>query len=271
MSAARIFHSLTAHIFPTATMPAKPKTSHASSKAPSRRVPSQARAEHTVSVIFEATAQVLNEHGEEALSTNRIAERAGVSIGSLYQYFSSKEAIVLAMLFRERDQMMKKLDALLADADPASGDPGKSDPRHILRAFIRHYIQAFGTGAPGYRRLMRLAWRLDQDQALIHSMREASERIAMHLHRLNHPLLKTPTPAVAFVLTRLLAGTVRSASLEESPLLGTREFEDALVDACWGVMAKQSAAASGAVRKRSTPQPKRRTKAAASSSPQKKK
>jgi AcrR family transcriptional regulator len=215
-------------------MPTK-RHSTASARSTARRTPSQARSGQTIRIIFEATAQVLHDHGEAALTTNRIAERAGVSIGTLYQYFDSKEAIVLAMLAREREQVMGTLDALLSGAGSAS-DPLEHDPRTVLRAFIRHYVQAFGSGAPGHRALIRLAWRLDHQQVLVQSLREASDRIALHIGRMNHPLLRSPSPATAFVMTRLLAGTVRSASLEDSPLLGTVEFEDALVNACWGVM-----------------------------------
>jgi AcrR family transcriptional regulator len=178
----------------------------------------------------------LNEFGEAALTTNRIAQRAGVSVGTLYQYFDSKESIVLAMLARERGQVMSTLDQLLSNADSENHDPIRSDPRLILRAFIRRYVDAFGTGAPGRRALIRFAWSLDKQQMLVQSLREASDRIALHIGRMKHPLLRPPSPAMAFVMTRLLAGTVRSASLEDSPLLGTIEFENALVDACWGVM-----------------------------------
>lgn len=197
-----------------------------------RRRPSQPRAEQTVQVIFEATAQVLRDDGEAALNTNRIAERAGVSIGTLYQYFDSKEAIVLAMLARERERVMRGLEAMLADATPPD-----ADPQALLRRFVRLYVQAFGSGGPGRRALIRLAWRLDGHEAIVHSIREASERIATHLQRLGHPQLRPPTPAMLFVLTRTLAGTVRFAALEASPLLGTAAFEDELVNACWGVMA----------------------------------
>jgi AcrR family transcriptional regulator len=212
-------------------MPTKPRSNSTAPLAPKRRIPSQARAEHTIQTIFEATAQVLNEFGESALTTNRIAQRAGVSIGTLYQYFDSKEAISLAMLTRDRSEVMATLDRLLAEVKSAG-----ADPRAVLRAFIRHYVEAFGTGAPGQRALIRLAWRLDSQQVIVQSLREASDRIALHIETMKHPLLRAPTPAMAFVLTRLLAGAVRSASLEDSPLLGTAEFEDALVNACWGVM-----------------------------------
>lgn len=213
-------------------MPRQPDTARKPPSTPARRQPSQVRAEQTVRTIFEATAQVLDEHGEAALTTNRIAERAGVSIGTLYQYFDSKEAIVVAMLARERERVMQRLEALLGSADA-----GIDEPRQVLREYIRLYVQAFGTGARGGRALVRLAWRLDRHQAIHQSMREAGERIASHFQLLNHPSIRPPTPAMAFVLTRLLAGTVRSAALEESPLLGSAAFEDELVNACWGVMA----------------------------------
>jgi AcrR family transcriptional regulator len=218
------------------SMPIKRRPTAVPPSSPSRRIPSQARSAQTIRIIFDATAQVLNDHGEAALTTNRIAARAGVSIGTLYQYFDSKEAIVLAMLAREREEVMATLDQLLSKADSADPDPLRSDPRMLLRAFIHRYVAAFGSGAPGRRALVKLAWRLDHQQALVLSLREASDRIALHLQRFKHPLLRPPSPVITFVLTRLLAGAVRSASLEDSPLLGTAEFEDELVNACWGVM-----------------------------------
>jgi hypothetical protein len=53
---------------------------------------------------------------------------------------------------------------------------------------------------------------------------------------MNHPALRAPTPAMGFVLTRLLAMTVRAAAVERSPLLGTAAFEQELFNACWGVL-----------------------------------
>ncbi len=55
-----------------------------------RKLPKQDRARATVDYLVKATAQILAEDGTDRLSTNRIAERAGVSVGSLYQYFPNK-------------------------------------------------------------------------------------------------------------------------------------------------------------------------------------
>jgi AcrR family transcriptional regulator len=65
-----------------------------------RKRPVQQRSKTTVDVILLAAAQVFEVHGYAAGTTNRIAERAGVSIGTLYQYFPSKEAIAVALLER---------------------------------------------------------------------------------------------------------------------------------------------------------------------------
>jgi AcrR family transcriptional regulator len=65
-----------------------------------RKLPKQARSGATVEAILEAAAQVFESRGYAAGTTNRIAERAGVSIGSLYQYFPNKDAILVALVHR---------------------------------------------------------------------------------------------------------------------------------------------------------------------------
>ena len=66
-----------------------------------RRIPRQARAEETVAAILEGAAQVLEAGGLAAFTTNAVAERAGVSIGTLYQYFGDKNALIRALAERE--------------------------------------------------------------------------------------------------------------------------------------------------------------------------
>lgn len=75
----------------------------------SRRKPTQDRAEATVTAILDATAELLVRDGYAKASTNRIARRAGVSIGSLYHYFDDKDAIVKALVERV---VQRQLEAL---------------------------------------------------------------------------------------------------------------------------------------------------------------
>lgn len=65
-----------------------------------RKPPRQVRSQVTVEAIVEASARVFVEEGFESATTNRIAEVAGVSVGSLYQYFPNKESLVRALLIR---------------------------------------------------------------------------------------------------------------------------------------------------------------------------
>ena len=70
----------------------------------------------TVNSLLEATARILVREGFDKASTNRIAEVAGVSVGSLYQYFPSKEALVAALIDRHNQEVMQAVQGELAEA-----------------------------------------------------------------------------------------------------------------------------------------------------------
>lgn len=80
-----------------------------------RKNASQARSRATIDALIEATARILVREGFEKASTNRIAEIAGVSIGSLYQYFPSKEALVAAVIDRHNAEIMELVRAALTE------------------------------------------------------------------------------------------------------------------------------------------------------------
>ncbi len=112
---------------------------HIVDKAPlptHRRVPRQERARFTVAAILEAAAVVIDEGGWAQASTNRIAERAGVSIGSLYQYFPNKEAILAQLV----DQHRTAVHALVAEALDGLADPSVPVDR-ALRSLFEELVQ----------------------------------------------------------------------------------------------------------------------------------
>jgi AcrR family transcriptional regulator len=96
-----------------------------------RKPPVQKRSRATVDGILSAAAQVFEAHGYAAGTTNRIAERAGVSIGTLYQYFPSKEAVAVALLERH-----------VADTEHRLHDwvNHMVAERHGLRAALHDYV-----------------------------------------------------------------------------------------------------------------------------------
>ena len=82
-----------------------------------RRRPSQARSRSKVEYLLEAAAQVFRAEGYSA-TTNRIAERAGVSIGTLYEYFPNKEALLLALADRHVTEAERGITAALEHKEP---------------------------------------------------------------------------------------------------------------------------------------------------------
>ena len=80
-----------------------------------RKKASQGRSRALVDTLIEATARILVREGFDKASTNRIAEKAGVSVGSLYQYFPSKEALVAAVMQRHRQELLEVARDALAE------------------------------------------------------------------------------------------------------------------------------------------------------------
>jgi AcrR family transcriptional regulator len=112
-----------------------------------RKQPRQERAQATHDAILEAGARVLEEVGLERATTNRIAEVAGVSIGSLYQFFPNKEALVEALFQRESDQLMA---ATFTRAETLA----TQDPMLLIRGVLDGLIAAFRRRLALYRVLL---------------------------------------------------------------------------------------------------------------------
>src|SRR5262245_36908702 len=94
-------------------MPRKPLTKP-------RKHASQQRSRATVDALIEATARILVKDGFDSASTNRIAEQAGVSVGSLYQYFPSKEALVAAVIQRHQQDLQRVARGMLPKVERQS-------------------------------------------------------------------------------------------------------------------------------------------------------
>lgn len=82
-----------------------------------RKTPRQRRSAELVEAIYEGGARILETEGLAGLNTNRVAEVAGVSVGSLYQYFPSKEAIVAGLLRRSRQELLEGMRQVLATCE----------------------------------------------------------------------------------------------------------------------------------------------------------
>ena len=119
----------------------------------SRKHPQQARSTELVADILEAAAQVLAKEGAPRFTTARVAERAGVSVGSVYQYFPNKAAILFRLQADEWRQTAELLRAILEDARKTPLDRLRS----LVHAFVRSECAeaemrvALADAAPLYR------------------------------------------------------------------------------------------------------------------------
>jgi AcrR family transcriptional regulator len=101
-----------------------------------RKLPRQARAQATCDAILEAAAQIVATGGLASFNTNAVAERAGVSIGSLYQYFPNKDAVMVALIHRGQ---RRQLDAVRSAIEGLEDADLGTTIRHIVRAAMRHH------------------------------------------------------------------------------------------------------------------------------------
>jgi AcrR family transcriptional regulator len=112
-----------------------------------RRVPKQRRARQTVEAVLDAVMRILKREGSGAVTTNRIAEVAGVSIGSVYQYFPDKRAIFTALHQRHIDQIDRLVQTELVEHATSSIE-------EFVRAMIEAMVEAHAADPEFYELLM---------------------------------------------------------------------------------------------------------------------
>lgn len=103
-----------------------------------RKDPKQERSKTTVDAIFGAVTHILNRDGADHLTTNKIAEVAGVSVGSLYQYFKNKESIYEGILLRLLDDNLNRLEKIITETKT-----DQVEIRDIIRMVITTQFESF--------------------------------------------------------------------------------------------------------------------------------
>ncbi|MDC5205967.1 TetR/AcrR family transcriptional regulator [Acinetobacter baumannii] len=102
-----------------------------------RKRPRQARSVATFEAILEAAARILESLGFAGFNTNAVAELAGVSIGSLYQYFPSKDALIVELIRRERAKLSNHIVEVIQQSDAADL---KDKLKLIIQAAVKHQL-----------------------------------------------------------------------------------------------------------------------------------
>lgn len=115
-----------------------------------RKLPRQARSQATFDAILEACARILRESGLAAVTTNAVAERAGVSVGSLYEFFPSREAILATLAERRLAALAGRVESALAEASALDADDA-------VRLLVARLVDAVAADRALFRVLLREA------------------------------------------------------------------------------------------------------------------
>lgn len=195
-----------------------------------RKSPRQARSRATFEAIVEATAQVLVEQGYEGATTARVAERAGVSVGSLYQYFPGKEALIAALIKRHTADLLRCARSIIEGAE---GQPLEVGLRLVIRAGLdAHRID------PGLHKI--LAEQVPRVGTIGEAM-EVSGALAALLETLlrshAHRLPKSCDPArAAYLLEAALEAITHKSVIERPDMLADGRMEDEMLALCLGYL-----------------------------------
>ncbi|MBN8614466.1 MAG: TetR/AcrR family transcriptional regulator, partial [Deltaproteobacteria bacterium] len=180
-------------------------TRRATSRIRPRKAPIQRRSRATVEAILGATARILVRSGWDALTTNRVAEKAGVSIGTLYEWFPSKEALVTALLEAHLARAESVLDALVLELASSARTLSLSE----LAARMAEAMVALHEDEPRLHRV--LSEEIPQTaaaRARVHTL-EARMMTVLAALLASHPrvLVRDPEVAARLVVVTLEAAT----------------------------------------------------------------
>jgi AcrR family transcriptional regulator len=136
-------------------------------KSKRRRSPRQTRARQTVEAVLDAVIRILKREGFDAITTNRIAEVAGVSIGSVYQYFADKRSIFVALHTRHVDEIDRLVESKLIEQARAPLD-------QLVRAMIEAMVEAHAVDPELHELLMtQVPHRADATRSFAHRLHGA--------------------------------------------------------------------------------------------------
>jgi AcrR family transcriptional regulator len=194
-----------------------------------RKTPIQARSTVTVEAISEAAIQVLLTHGVERFTTTRVAERAGVSVGTLYQYYPNKRSLLFGVLEHHMNNVAARVEAA---CESASHKP--------LAEMVKDMVEAFVDAKMERADISVALYRVSADvggPALIKRMSQRSRKAVEAMLQTTPDAESPPDKIIIDTMLAAMAGAIRSL-LEAAPSPATvRKSREQLVLLCQSYMA----------------------------------
>jgi AcrR family transcriptional regulator len=210
---------------------------HLQSALAPRKTPVQTRSTVTVAAISEATIQVLLSHGGDGFTTTRVAERAGVSVGTLYQYYPNKQALLFAVLENHLERLSAVVEAACARAR------GKK-----LAEMVKHVVEAFVDAKLARADISTALYRIASDvggPALVKRTSKRSRKaLAAMLRTAPDAMLQQQNFAIQMMFAAM-AGATRSVLEAGAPPAMVRDVRAHLVLLCRSYLAAVARQVSG--------------------------
>lgn len=191
-----------------------------------RKVPVQARAVETRERILDAAARVFSRHGYAAGTTNRIADEAGLSVGSLYQYFPNKDAILVQLVRRHIEEGIAAVAARL-DAVAATGESGLDD---LVGAVVDAAVDSHVGDPALHQVLFEESPRPPELLAELHSAEGDAVALAAGLLAVRRDVAVADTAMAARIVVTTIESLVHRMVATRGPQVDLVAFRHELVD-----------------------------------------
>jgi AcrR family transcriptional regulator len=196
-----------------------------------RKRPQQDRSRVTVEAILEATTHILTEEGYENANTNRIAERAGVSIGSLYQYFPNKESLMAALAEQHSNEIAELVESQLSHLAHA---PLEIAIPELVKAIIAvhalnpHLHQVLSEEIPRSERLQQRQHAEERIKRLLRSY--LSQWQDSPVEKLRDRVQPENLDRTVFILSRTVESLCHAAVIEHPNFIKDSKFEQEVAE-----------------------------------------
>jgi AcrR family transcriptional regulator len=191
-----------------------------------RKLPQQERSRMTVEAILEATTHILTEEGYDKANTNCIAERAGISIGSLYQYFPNKESLMAVLMEQHSNEIAVLVESKLKDL---FDEP----PETVIPALVEVVIAAHALNPRLHQVLNEEIPRSGRLQQMQKADKRITESIWAYLvrwsdsphQRLRQRIHPQNLEMTVFILSRTVESLCHSAVIEHPGFVSNSQFK----------------------------------------------
>ncbi len=187
-----------------------------------RRIPRQARSRLTVDFIVEAAARIIVAEGWESFSTNAVATLAGISVGSLYEYFSGKEAILVEFARREIKAHESAIIGVLASIS-------RDNYARLSERLVEALLSVSDRRIPARRAARQMLVSMKLGQELADSLNTICRYVVKNSTRIFANKQRVPNVQSLFIATRAVSGVISAAIEENIDLNGSVELRRELV------------------------------------------